>query len=165
MACASTTWAGDFGFGWDYKALPGATCQPQIGAQGADFEKYPHYIINVGASERTVICPIIRDSATETDLDIGISVSRATKQDGRDGVKCTFYSMNIFGDTIGSPHEPSEVVPENGPDPDREIQFFSVRKDETAFDGSYALECVMGPTGRIFRYNAGELARTTDFGE
>jgi hypothetical protein len=36
ISLASPSYAGDNqGFGWDYKTLPGAACQPHIGAQTA----------------------------------------------------------------------------------------------------------------------------------
>jgi hypothetical protein len=165
VALTSPSSAGDRGIGWDYKAQPGAACQPQIGAQSGDFERYPHYILNVSKTTRTVICPVIRDSATQTDLDIGVAVSRASGTGREGGVNCTFYSMNTFGDTIGTPHQPSQIVVENVPGPNREIQYFSVKKAESAFDGSFALLCILQPSAKIYRFNSGELALSTDYGE
>lgn len=144
---------------WDYKRQPGAACQPQIGAQTGDFERYPHYILNISDTNRTVICPVVRDSVSETDLDIGANVSSADEKTREGGVRCSFYSMNSFGDTIGAPHEPSAIVSEG---PDREIQYFAVKAALTKFDGTYAIQCVLQPGGQVYSYIAGELAETTD---
>jgi hypothetical protein len=166
ISTTSPSFAGDLGRGWDYKELPGAACQPMFGAQAGDFERFPHYIHNVGKSVRTAICPIIRDSVFPTDLDIGIAVSK-TNEKKQGGVKCEFYSMNQFGDTVGTSFQPSEIVPEVPPPAlsDREIQYFSVKASQTKQDGSYAIQCILEPSGKVFSYISGELAAHTDYGQ
>ncbi len=166
ISITSPSFAGDLGPGWDYKELPGAACQPLLGTQTGDFERYPHYILNVGDSARTVICPIVRDSVFPTDLDIGIAVSK-TNEKKQGGVKCEFYSMNQFGDTVGTSFQPSEVVPEVPPPAfsDREIQYFSVKSPQTKQDGSYAIQCTLEPSGQVFSYISGEYAAHTDYGQ
>jgi hypothetical protein len=166
ISLASPSHAGDLGPGWDYKGQPGAACQPLLGAQAADFDRYPHYIQNVSNIGRTVICPIVRDSVFPTNLDIGVVVSR-TDDKKQGGVKCDFYSMNEYGDTIGSPVQPSEVVPEIPPPAfsDRETQYFSVKAEQTKQDGSYAIECILQSNGRVFSYRSGEYADHTDYGQ
>jgi hypothetical protein len=135
---------------FDYKYLPGAACQPQIGAQGGDFERFPQSILNVGETGRTVICPIVRDSALQSDLDIGVTVTK--------GVRCTFFSMSRSGD-VGSSFAPTST---EAVDVDREIQFFSILPAAaTEFDGYYALQCTLPPGTEVFRLVTGEAADTT----
>ena len=50
--------AGDSGVGWDYKIISGAACQPQIGAQAGDFERYPFSIRNVAWTSLTTGRPV-----------------------------------------------------------------------------------------------------------
>jgi hypothetical protein len=147
--------AGDHGFGWDYKYLPGAACQPQIGAQAGDFERSLHSILNVSQDrgERTVICPIVRDSAKPADLDIGVTVTK--------GVQCTFASLSRSGNEIASFAPTStEAV-----DVDREIQYFSILPATvTELDGYYALQCTLPHEMEVFRFGAGERTDSTDYG-
>ena len=110
-ALVSASAAGDHGFGWDYRSLPGAACQPQIGAQAGDFDRSLQSILNVSKDrgERTVIYPIVRDSAQPADLDIGVTVTK--------GVTCTFASLSRRGNTLAS-FEPTST---EAVDVDREI--------------------------------------------
>jgi len=136
--------------GFDYKHLSGAACQPQIGAQAGDFERFPHSILNVSGVGRTVICPIVRDSALPGDMDIGVTVTR--------GVRCTFSSMSPSGDpTPNSPFAPTST---EAVDVDRENQFFFLPGNVTVFDGYYALQCTLPPGTEVFRFVAGEAAET-----
>ena len=99
---------------------------------------------------RTVICPLVRDSVDQGDLDIGVTVTK--------GVRCTFFSMGRSGNaSFSSAPTSTEDV-----DVDREIQFFSILPaSATEFDGYYALQCTLPPGTEVFRLVAGELADTT----
>ena len=160
ISLASSSYAGDFGFGWDYKTIPGAACQPQIGAQAGNFERFPHSILNVSRTASTVICPIVRDTVHVTPLDIGVTVTK--------GVKCQFSIMNYAGneDHPRSPFDPTSITDLGG---DREIQYFEVLKakkiDPEGFVGYYALQCTLPPDTEVFSYISGEQAKTTDYGE
>jgi hypothetical protein len=160
ISLTSQSYAGDHGKGWDYKFLSGAACQPQFGAQVGDFDRDPFSIRNVSSEppvERSVICPIVRDTVTEHDLDIGVTVTT--------GVKCSFQIMNFKGDQVSdlSPSDTQSV------DVDRETQYFLVKADPNidpdGFVGYYALYCTLPPDAQVFSYGSGELAETTDYGE
>lgn len=146
ISLTSQSYAGDHGKGWDYKFLSGAACQPQFGAQVGDFDRDPFSI-------RT----IVRDTVTEHDLDIGVTVTT--------GVKCSFQIMNFKGDQVSdlSPSDTQSV------DVDRETQYFLVKADPNidpdGFVGYYALYCTLPPDAQVFSYGSGELAETTDYGE
>jgi hypothetical protein len=160
ISLASPSYAGDNqGIGWDYKTQPGAACQPHIGAQAGDFERYTNSIRNASDTDHRVICPIVRDTVTSTDLDIGVTVTT--------GVSCTFNTTNYKGDDVGQ-FDPSST---QGFDNGTEIQYFSVIPANPAIDspgvaqGYYALQCMLPPSGRVFSYGSGELAESTDHGQ
>ena len=65
-ALVSASTAGDHGFGWDYKYLPGAACQPQIGAQAGDVDRSLQSILNVSKDRGAHgNCPIVRDMRSQ----------------------------------------------------------------------------------------------------
>lgn len=145
--------AGDHGYGWDYKSSPGAACQPQSGAQGANFDRYTQSILNVGKLESTLICPIVRDSMSPADLDVGVVLTK--------GVRCVLESMDSHGNIIAS-ISPTSV---ESVDVDREVQYFSiVPKESTAQDGAYALQCTLPGSAELFSYRWGERVDSTDYG-
>ena len=158
LAGPSTAGDGE-GIGWDYKTLPGAACQPQIGAQAGDFERQPDYLINVSKDPeaRTVICPIVRDTVHERDLDIGVTVT--------EGVRCSFFRMNFKATQIVN-FNPTEIQDLGD---GRIINYFLVKADPNVdpegFVGYYALQCALPTDGQLFSYGSGELAETTDHGE
>jgi hypothetical protein len=161
ICLAGPSAAGDgHGIGWDYKILPGAACQPQFGVQAGDFERNPFSIRNVSepGTSRSVICPIVRDTVNEYNLDVGVTVTT--------NVRCTFHIMNFKGDQVDPVFEPAST---QGLDVDREIQYFAPRAnpeiDPFGFVGYYAIQCVLPPSGQVFSYIIGELTETTDHGE
>jgi hypothetical protein len=152
--------AGDHGKGWDYKILPGAACQPYSAVDATDLLRTPIGILNNGPrDERTVLCPIVRDTVNEYDLDIGVTVTT--------GVTCQFWVMNYRGVyAAGTPHNASNMaVLDTG----KEIHYFSVKAnpdvDPPGFVGYYNLSCRLPPGGGVFSYISGENADTTDYGE
>ena len=160
LSLAGASVAGDHGKGWDYKTLPGAACQPSSAVDAADLLRTPIAILNnAPRDQRTVLCPVVRDTVNEYDLDIGVTVTT--------GVTCQFWVMNFRGVyAAGTPHSPSNMaVPETG----KEIHYFLVKADPNVdppgFVGYYNLSCTLPPGGAVFSYTAGELADTTDFGE
>jgi hypothetical protein len=160
LAVSGPSAGGDHGKGWDYKTLPGATCQPALVLEAADIVRSPIGISNNNPrDQRTVLCPIVRDTVNEYDLDIGVTVSR--------GVSCQFFVMNYKGVYApGTPHSPSSnAMIDTG----KEIQYFSVKADSSVdpsgFVGYYALACTLSPGGIVYSYGSGENADTTDYGE
>jgi hypothetical protein len=158
---AGPSTAGDGrGIDWDYKTIPGAACQPQTGAQAGDFERNPFSIRNASesATERTVICPIVRDTVNEYPLDVGVTVTT--------NVRCTFHITNFTGDQVDPVFEPSGTHSHGD---GREIQFFGPTRptnfDPEGFVGYYAIQCVLPPNGEVFSYIIGELTETTDHRE
>ena len=150
---------GDHGKGWDYKTLPGAACQPVSATDAADLLRSPIGIANnSGRGERSVLCPIVRDTVNEYDLDIGVTVTK--------GVACQFYIMNYQGHYAGAPYPPSSTSPV---DTAIEIHYFLVKAnpniDPLGFVGYYTLACSLPPGGAVLSYTAGEFAETTDYGE
>jgi hypothetical protein len=105
-----------------------------------------------------VLCPIVRDTVNEYDLDIGVTVTK--------GVTCQFYIMNYQGHYAGAPYQPSSSSPV---DTAIEIQYFLVKADPNidppGFVGYYALACSLPPGGAVLSYISGEFAETTDYGE
>jgi|RhiMethySRZTD1v2_1073278.scaffolds.fasta_scaffold40379_7 hypothetical protein len=159
-ALVSASVAGDHGFGWDYKTLPGAACQAVSATDAADLLRSPIAIVNNGGrGERSVLCPVVRDTVNEYDLDVGVTVTK--------GVTCEFYIMNYQGQyAAGTPSQPSSIFPVNSI---TEIQYFSVKAnpniDPPGFVGYYTFACSLPVGGAVFSYTFGELAETTDYGE
>ena len=160
LALARPSAAGDHGLGWDYKTLPGAACQPVSAADAADLLRSPVGIVNNGArGERSVLCPIVRDTVNEYDLDIGVTVTR--------GVTCQFYIMNYQGHyAAGTPYSPSSTSPV---DTGIDIHYFLIKAnpqtDPLGFVGYYTLACSLPSGGAVLSYSSGEFAVTTDYGE
>ena len=154
--------AGDLGTGWDYKIVPGVACQPVTPGDAAALQRSPVALFNNGSKERgdsSVLCPIVRDTVHTYDLDVGITVTK--------GVSCEFYRLNYRGQYgAGSPHAPSSTTDLGG---GVEIQYFEVKAqgpiDPVGFVGYYVLSCRLPLGGAVFSYNAGEFAKTTDYGE
>jgi hypothetical protein len=160
LALSGPSAGGDLGKGWDYKILPGAACQPNSAIDAADLLRTPIGIVNNGPRDRrTVLCPIVRDTVNEYDLDIGVTVTT--------GVTCQFYVMNYKGVyAAGTPHGPSSTaVIDTG----KEIHYFLIKAnpnvDPPGFVGYYVLDCRLPPGGAVFSYGSGENADTTDYGE
>jgi hypothetical protein len=155
-----TSAAGDRGKGWDYKILPGAACQPATPDVAANLLRTPIGLQNNSLQDRQeVVCPIVRDTVNEYDLDIGVLVSR--------GVNCRFFVMNYQGVyAAGTPHEP---IGTNVIDNLKRIDYFQVTAnpnvDPPGFVGYYNLSCILPPGGIVFSYGSGENADTTDYGE
>ena len=155
MALASLAYAGPptKQFGWDYKVTPGNSCAPQIGAQSADFERYPFSIRNVAdKTPRTVICPVVRDSWKGTEIDFGILVTK--------GVRCDAYVMNKGGnqEAVLATYLKESV------DIDREIQYFKTPKGKTSDGGYYSFQCTLPAGAEVFQLVTGELSDSTDWG-
>ena len=136
-ALVSVSAAGDHGQGWDYKTLPGAACQPVSAADAADLLRSPIGIVNnSGRGERAVLCPIVRDTVNEYDLDIGVTITK--------GVTCQFYIMNYQGHYAGAPLQPSSTDPV---DTGIEIHYFLVKAntniDPPGFVSYYTLACAL----------------------
>jgi hypothetical protein len=155
-----TSAAGDHGKGWDYKSLPGAACQAATPLEAAELGRSPIAIFNNGLQDgQRVVCPIVRDTVNEYDLDIGVTVTT--------GVACQFYVMNYQGVyAAGTPHDPSsKAALATG----NEIHYFQIKAnpnvDPPGFVGYYALVCVLPRGGAVFSYISGENADTTDYGE
>jgi hypothetical protein len=159
LALSFPSAAGDRGKGWDYKILPGAACQPLSAIDAADLRRTPIGIVNNARDDRTVLCPIVRDTVNEYDLDIGVTVTT--------GVTCQFYVMNYKGVyAAGTPHDPiSKAVI----DTVKEIHYFRIianpNVDPPGFVGYYNLSCTLPGAGAVFSYASGENADTTDYGE
>ena len=159
LALSLPSAAGDRGKGWDYKILPGAACQPSSNIDAADLLRTPIGIVNNGRDARSVLCPIVRDTVNEYDLDIGVTVTP--------GVTCQFYIMNYKGVyAAGTPHDPSSTAVL---DTVKEIHYFLIKAnpnvDPPGFVGYYALACRLPGGGAVFSYGSGENADTTDYGE
>ena len=160
LAVSFPSAAGDRGKGWDYKILPGVTCQPYSATDAADLLRTPIGIVNnSGRDARWVLCPIVRDTVNEYDLDIGVTVTT--------GVTCQFYVMNYKGVyAAGTPHIPSSAAVL---DPGKEIHYFGIKAnpnvDPPGFVGYYAVVCRLPGGGAVFSYGSGENADTTDYGE
>jgi hypothetical protein len=160
LAFTGPSAAGDHGQGWDYKTLPGAACQPVSAADAADLLRSPIAIVNNSGREgRSVLCPIVRDTVNEYDLDIGVTVTK--------GVTCQFYIMNYRGHyAAGTPYDPSSTAPV---EPGIDIHYFLIKAnpniDPPGFVGYYTLACHLPLGGAILSYTSGEFAETTDYGE
>ena len=160
MSGVGTSAAGDHGKGWDYKILPGSACQPYSAIDAADRLRTPIAIGNNSPRDaRSVLCPIVRDTVNEYDLDIGVTVTT--------GVNCKFYVMDYKGVyATGTPHDPSsQALLAAG----KEIHYFLVKADPNidppGFVGYYSLHCMLPPGGAVFSYGSGENADSTDYGE
>lgn len=154
--------AGDLGIGWDYKTLPGVACQPVTPVDAAALQRSPVAIFNNGGPERgdrSVLCPVVRDTVNTYDLDIGITVTK--------GVTCEFYLLNYRGQyAAGTPFPPSSTTDLGG---GLEIQYFEVKAkgpvDPVGYVGYHVLSCRLPLGGAVFSYVTGDYAKTTDYGE
>jgi hypothetical protein len=151
--------AGDRGKGWDYKILPGAACQPATPDVAANLIRTPVGLQNNSLQDRQhVLCPIVRDTVNEYDLDAGVAVSH--------DVSCQFYVMDYRGVYApGTPHNPIGTIVTNGVF----IHYFQVKAnpnvDPPGFVGYYNLSCILPAGGAVYSYGLGENADTTDYGE
>jgi hypothetical protein len=133
----------------DYKIYPGAACQPLFGSQAALFRSDVNQIVNVGASNAFVTCPLERDRIEGGALDPGARV----RSSGGALLTCTFFSMDQNGvvvSVVNRSTRASSATP----------LIFSGGVINTAPAGSYAIRCQLPPGGMVINYSNGEDGNT-----
>jgi hypothetical protein len=142
------------GAAYDYKIHPGSQCQATVGAEAWAFDRGAGgFIVNSSAGDGQVECPIIRDNSFPAQLDVGIWLDTALGGT----ISCTFWSMNSAGAPVA---ELPQSVTFSGPG--AQPIYWAVAPSQTAFDGTYSIQCTLPPLGFVLRYIGGENAPTDD---
>jgi hypothetical protein len=139
---------------YDYKIHPGSQCQATVGAEAGYFDRGAGgFIFNTSASDLRVECPILRDNSFPAQLDVGIWVDSAFGGT----ISCTFWSMDSSGTPVVAL---TQSVTFSGPG--AQPIYWAVDPSQTAFDGTYSIQCTLPPLGFVYRYIGGEDALTDD---
>jgi hypothetical protein len=142
------------GAAYDYKVHPGSQCQATVGAEAIYFDRGAGgFIFNNSQFDLRVECPILRDNSFPAQLDVGIWLDMAFAGT----ISCTFWSMNSGGAPVA---QLPQSVTFSGPG--AQPIYWAVAPSQTAFDGTYSIQCTLPPLGFVLRYIGGENAPTDD---
>jgi hypothetical protein len=155
---------------FDYKIHAGSLCQPSKGNEAVYFIRGPGYLFhtNAGAPQPLLVnCPIVRDRVPHwgapgerTDIDAGIHFNYLGKEEE---ITCRFFALNENGSQVTAGGLlPTQTVN----DPNQQILSFYwlVKPQDTAIDGSYAIQCGVPAFVFILRYVVGEDKSTDEGG-
>jgi hypothetical protein len=152
---------------FDYKIHAGSLCQPSYGDEAVYFIRGPGYLYHTNAvapQPLFVNCPIVRDrvphwTASElTRIDAGIHFNYYGKEAE---VMCLFFALERHGAVLSS-LPPTQTVK----DPILKVLsfFWDVKPNQTAIDGSYAIQCQIPAYVFVLRYVVGEDKSTDEGG-
>jgi hypothetical protein len=142
--------------GQDLKMMAGNACQftdPEkiIFSKDISFAFDGGRIRNVGTTDVTVVCPIVRDNINNTGVfSVGVRVDGAAGE----FVLCTLISRDLFGKQIGP--DDFETGGEQGP------ELLALLVNKSGVRGTYELRCLLPPGGSVINYQYNEPTPTED---
>ena len=154
LCCAAL--GGHADAGQDLKTMAGSACQftdpaKIIFANDISFAFEGGRIRNVGTTDVSVVCPIVRDNINNTGVfSVGVRVQGL----GDEAVLCTLFSRDLFGKQVG----PSDFTAggENGP------ELLALLVNKSGVRGTYELTCLLPPGGSVINYQYNEPTPTED---
>lgn len=129
----------------DVKVYPGNACNAVFGSQADDIVQDPLGILNVGAVNRSVVCPIVRDR--HANLDGVGSVRVRVRSPNAATLSCTLFSYSALGDLVESD---SNSTTSTTPVP------LLLDVDTSTKGGTYSILCSLPPEGEIHGYRVNE---------
>jgi len=142
-------------YAFDYKVYPGAGCQPSTSGQA--FRADSTGFTNTSTGPETVVCPIVRDRVRFADL-----LDPAVRVASSNGalLLCSFHSLNIDGGRV------ADSVPVFQATTSSVVNslFFGLATlaIPNVQDGTYVIECLLPPNGRVVNYTLGENGETSN---
>ena len=128
----------------DVKVYPGSACQATFGSQAADFLT-DISIINFGAANRSVACPIVRDNHAN------LTASKASASGfGANGTElsCSLFSFSALGNFLESnTNSTTSTVVTNLP----------LDINTSTKGGTYSLNCTLPLHAQVFGYRVDEF--------
>ncbi|MCI0655126.1 MAG: hypothetical protein L0Y39_11705 [Methylococcaceae bacterium] len=130
----------------DIKVFAGHACHAFIGGEAADLQHFANFTVNIGAADRFVICPIVRDN--HKNLDGVKSVSVRVRSPNATTLTCTLGSDTSLGVLVETDtNSTTSNVVTNLP-----LDINSSTKN-----GIYYLFCDLPPGGEVYGYRVVEF--------
>ena len=132
--------------GLDSKTLAGTACQftdpaKIIFSKDISFAFEGGRIQNVGTTDVSVVCPIVRDNINNTGV---FSVGVRVQGIGDEAVLCTLTSRDVFGKHVG--HDDFDTGGEQG------AELIALLVNQSGVRGTYELRCLWPPLGSVINY-------------
>ncbi|MCA1851674.1 MAG: hypothetical protein LC647_04590 [Beggiatoa sp.] len=129
----------------DVKVFPGNACQAAFGNEAADLG-HGVFLLNGGAANRIVVCPIVRDNHRNRDgvRSVGVRVSSLN------GITltCALSSVSAGGNLLeANTNSTTSTVVTNLP----------LDIDRSTNNGTYVLFCELPPGGQVLSYRVIEF--------
>jgi hypothetical protein len=130
----------------DRKIHHGSMCQPQSISNANALGAFTEGAVNTGTNSIVVTCPIVRDNTQNT---TGTAKAFSNvRSSGGQLLSCTLVSRDKNGNFIASKFDSTTS---NSPDS------LDLDVNASAVLGSYAIFCILPPSGRIFNYDIDEF--------
>lgn len=130
----------------DAKVYPGNACNVEFGNEAADIHNHTIFIHNVGAVNRSVVCPIVRDN--HKNLNGVKSVGVRVQSDGVNTLTCFLETWTALG---------AFVVFDSNSTTSSAVVNLPLDIDTSTKAGTYSLACVLPPNGAVYGYRVNEF--------
>ena len=140
--------------GQDLKTMAGSACQftdpaKIIFSKDISFAFEGGRIQNVGTTDVSVVCPIVRDNINNTGV---FSVGVRVQGIGDEAVLCTLTSRDVFGKQVG--HDDFDTGGDQG------AELIALLVNQSGVRGTYELRCLLPPGGSVINYQYNEPTPT-----
>lgn len=149
IASAALSWLAmtPAGHAIDGNVIPGIACQPTFGSQIGDFDFFENSgIRNIAVANRSVDCPIVRDTDRNTNGTRSVAVRVVSS--GGATLTCTLNSRDHFGNFL---ENASANTTSNTP------VALILDVNMSSAGGYYAFFCTLPPNGQVISYRLNEF--------